>query len=168
MSALTAAGITVGPLTDLDLNLGPGLTIVTGEDGCGTTLLLRVLAGEVRPDAGHVDGGPFLLLHAPPGEEWSPDEVVTRALGADHLVGRLMGSMSSGERQRVRLANALADPAPVLLLDEPFGYLDGQGSRMLLDALRADGRPALVVAKTSELAATAADRVLELQDGRLS
>lgn len=168
MSDLTAVGITIGPLRGLDLDLAPGITVLTGDDACGTTLLLRVLAGQVEPDAGHVARGRCLLLETPPGEEWSPEETVAEALGAPHLLGRHMGSMSSGERQRVRLANALSSDAEVLLLDEPFGHLDGSGSFALLEALRRDGRPALVVAKTSQHAVGAADRVLDLAGGRLT
>lgn len=167
MSVLWGRGVVLGPLEGVDLELQAGLTVLTGEDGCGASLLLRVLAGQARPEAGDVGGGSCLLLQAPPGDEWSRDAVVTRALDADHLLGREMGSMSSGERQRVRLADALAQPADVLLLDEPTGHLDERGVRSLLAALRSDGRPALVVAKTSVLMVQAADLVLALQGGTL-
>lgn len=173
MTLLWARRLEIGPLRGVNVDLQAGLTLITGDEGCGTTLLLRVLAGQVTPDEGDVGGGPCLLLSAAPGDEWSPAEVVTDTLGAhalvdERLAGRQLGSMSSGERQRVRLARTLMDEdAAVLLLDEPFGYLDGAGSLALLNALRVDGRPALIVAKASEVAPESADRVLTLVDGQL-
>lgn len=168
---LRARGLVVGPLAGVDLDLGPGLTVVVGEDGCGTSTLLRVLAGVQEPDAGTVEGAACALLPAPPGEEWNDHDQAADALDAPHLVGREMWTMSGGERQRVRLAGVLADPAPVLLLDEPLGYLDKAGIRtalMALQALAAQGRALLVVSKSVPQAAAEADRVLVLADGRLS
>jgi ABC-type cobalamin/Fe3+-siderophores transport system ATPase subunit len=164
---LRAAGLFCGPLQGVDLELGPGLTVLVGEAECGTSTLLRVLAGQQVPEAGSVWGGPCALLGAPPGEEWSRDEVVVAALGAPHLIGREMGSMSSGERQRVRLATVLAHPAPVLLLDEPLGYLDEASLRAVLAILKADGRPVLIVCKSDLRAAAHADRVMKLEGGTL-
>lgn len=140
----------------------PGeLVVLTGEDGCGTSTLLRSLPGA--------------LLDTPPGSEWSPSEVVEAsaaltALGADHLVGRTLEVMSNGERQRVRLARLVSSGEPVLLLDEGLGYLDLAGVVRALALLRsaADaGAAVLLVAKGEPRAAAAADRVLRLEDGRL-
>lgn len=164
---LRAAGLVAGPLQGVDLELGPGLTVLVGEAGCGASTLLRVLAGTQVPDAGTVEGGPCALLGAPPGHEWERDQVVVAALGAPHLIGREMGSMSSGERQRVRLAGVLADPAPVLLLDEPLGYLDEVSLHSVLATLKDDGRPVLVVCKSDPHAAEVAGRTVTLADGRL-
>jgi ABC-type lipoprotein export system ATPase subunit len=164
---LVARGVIAGPLQGVDLELAPGLTVLVGEFECGTSTLLRVLAGTQQPDSGEVQGGPCALLTAPPGQEWAPTDVVTAALGAPHLIGRQMVQMSSGERQRVRLARVLADPSPVLLMDEPLGYLDEPALRSVLAVLKADGRPVLLVCKSDPRAAEAADRVLELVDGRL-
>jgi energy-coupling factor transporter ATP-binding protein EcfA2 len=159
---------------DLDVFAGE-LVVLTGEDGCGTSTLLRAL----------VDLGPAALLAQPPGDDWADSDVVRdlltpagRALladlGAAHLpLEREMWMLSGGERQRVRLARVLAaDPAPaVLLLDEPLGYLDGAGVRALLALLRARadaGAAVLVVAKGDDRAIAVADRVLELADGALT
>lgn len=170
-TALVACGLTAGPLTDLDVDVSAGeLVVVVGEESCGASTMLRLLAGTQVPDAGTVAGGPAALLAAPPGDEWSEHDPAVCALGAPHLVGRQMWTLSGGERQRVRLAGALADPAPVLLLDEPLGYLDAAGVREVLGALRAEadgGRALLVVAKLEPAAAAAADRVLLLEDGRV-
>ena len=163
---MIAAGLVLGPLDGVDLWLDPGLTVLVGEHGCGATTLLRVLAG-LSPAAGTVSGESTCFLAMPPGDEWERDAVVTEALGAPHLVGREMGSMSAGERQRVRLAGVLASTAEVLLLDEPLGFLDVGGVTQVLDVLVADGRPVLAVCKSEPRAAAAAARVVRLDGGRL-
>jgi iron complex transport system ATP-binding protein len=168
-------------LTGVDLDLSPReLVVVTGEDACGTSSLLCALAG-AAPRSGQVAGGPVALLPQPPGDDWGDHDVAADLLGPGglaeldrlggaHLAGREMWTLSGGERQRVRLARVLAEPAPVLLLDEPLGYLDGAGARTVLDVLResaAAGRGVLAVVKGDPRAAAAADRVLVLEAGRL-
>ena len=69
MTALAARGICKSfgrrrVLAGVDLDVAPGeLVAVVGENGTGKTTLLRILAGDVRPDAGTVaiGGRPGLL-----------------------------------------------------------------------------------------------------------
>lgn len=92
------------------------------------------------------------------------------ALDLHDLAVRPVPSLSGGEQQRVFLAQALAQDAPLLLLDEPTAHLD---IRHQLDLLRrverlADtGRTVIAAIHDLELAARFADRILMLADGRL-
>src|SRR5205085_981831 len=85
------------------------------------------------------------------------------------LAGRRLDSLSGGERQRTVLARALAQDAPILLLDEPTTALDvgrQQQALELVDGLRADGRLTVVCAMHDlTLAALYADRLLLLDRG---
>jgi iron complex transport system ATP-binding protein len=87
------------------------------------------------------------------------------------LAGRRLDSLSGGERQRAVLARALAQDAPILLLDEPTTALDvgrQQQALELVDGLRAGGGLTVVCAMHDlTLAALYADRLLLLDRGRL-
>ncbi len=95
------------------------------------------------------------------------------ALASVGLAGRERerpDSLSGGEQQRVAIARALAGGADVVFADEPTGALDSENGRAVLGMLRDIGNdPARsVVLVTHDLeAASLADRVLVLRDGRV-
>jgi len=84
---------------------------------------------------------------------------------------RLLGTLSGGERQRAVVARALAQEAPVVLLDEPTAALDighQQQALELVDALRLDSELTLVSAMHDlTLAAQYAERMVLLDHGRV-
>ena len=92
-------------------------------------------------------------------------------LGLEHFAERALGTLSGGERQRVVVARALAQEAPIVLLDEPTAALDighQQQALELLDGLRsADGLTLVAAMHDLTLAAQYADRVLLLAEGRI-
>lgn len=98
--------------------------------------------------------------------------VVERAMavcGVGAFADRQLAELSGGEQQRVRIARALAQDAPVLLLDEPTAGLDLRYCMEtfgLLARLRDDGLAVLVVTHDLNLAARYADRLLLLDRGR--
>ncbi len=93
-------------------------------------------------------------------------------LDLEAFAQRKLGSLSGGERQRATLARALAQDAPVMLLDEPTAALDvGRQQQVLeiVDGLRAGGR--LTVLSTMHdltLAGQYADRLVLLDSGRIA
>ena len=96
---------------------------------------------------------------------------VLHRLDLSSLAGRELRSLSGGERQRAVLARALAQQAPVLLLDEPTTSLDlghQQEVLELVEELRREG--GLTVVATLHdltLAARYGDRVALLAGGRI-
>jgi putative ABC transport system ATP-binding protein len=103
-----------------------------------------------------------------------PDgDEVAAALVAVGLGDRLRhrpGELSGGEQQRVAIARALISKPAVLFADEPTGALDTGTSRQVLTLLRSvvDEYGQTVVMVTHDpVAASFADRVLFLADGRI-
>jgi len=100
------------------------------------------------------------------------EAAVDRALDAFDLrrrERRPAGTLSGGEQQRVAIAAAAAREAPLVLADEPTAELDEGNEELVLQALarlRAEFGSTVVVVTHSARVAEAADRVVELRDGR--
>jgi len=83
---------------------------------------------------------------------------------------RRPAALSGGEQQRVAIARALVTEPRLLLADEPTGNLDSQTGQTILDLLRRlnEERHLTVVLVThNALAASHAQRTIELRDGRI-
>ena len=99
-------------------------------------------------------------------------EVALARVGAGHLAERRVDTLSQGERQRVRIARALAIEPDLVLLDEPFAGLDLGGRESLLrdlDGLLAepDGPTVTLVTHHLEELPVGVQRVALVRDGRL-
>jgi len=102
-----------------------------------------------------------------------PVGAAEEALGTFDLAGRgrhRVGALSGGEQQRVAIASAYARRAPLVLADEPTGELDAGNEHRVLDALgqlRERRGSTVVVVTHSSRVAGAANRVVEMRDGRV-
>lgn len=76
--------------------------------------------------------------------------------------------LSGGEQQRIAIAAALANDAPVLLADEPTGELDTQNAKIVVEYLvkvnRELGKTILMVTHDPSVA-RASSRILRIEDG---
>ena len=94
-----------------------------------------------------------------------------RHFGLAERARHRIGALSGGEQQRVAIAAAAARRAPLVLADEPTGELDAANEGIVLDSLRSlrnDYESTVVVVTHSERVAAAADRVIEIRDGRVA
>ncbi|MFN9263432.1 MAG: ABC transporter ATP-binding protein [Acidobacteriota bacterium] len=85
--------------------------------------------------------------------------------------GRPFAALSGGEKQRVLLAAAVCQAAPILLLDEPSAHLDPENEAAmweLFGELKQTGHLVLVVTHHLALAAQHCDRIWLLDQGRLA
>ena len=89
----------------------------------------------------------------------------------EKLRGRMIQTLSDGERQKVMIAKALAQETSVILLDEPTAFLDFPSKAETFQTLRrmAHERDKLILLSTHdlELAVRFADCLLEVREGRL-
>ncbi len=97
-------------------------------------------------------------------------EVAAR-VGLDDRLRHRPSQLSGGQQQRVAIARALVTRPEVVFADEPTGALDTRSGREVLELLRevvdADGHTVVMVTH-DPVAASYADRVVLLADGRLA
>jgi iron complex transport system ATP-binding protein len=101
-------------------------------------------------------------------EDYARVREAMETAGVHHLADRALAELSGGERQRAVLAQALAQDAAILILDEPTTHLDPGHVVGILETVRSlahRGRAVLAVFHDLNLAASSCDRLAVLQDG---
>ena len=98
------------------------------------------------------------------------DEAIHLA-GAEDTLLRSTDELSGGEWQRVRIARALAQQAPIMVLDEPTAFLDVAHEMAvfeLLDMLAHSGRAILLISHQLNLVARFASHIVLLHEGQVA
>ncbi|GAA1722007.1 ABC transporter ATP-binding protein [Kribbella yunnanensis] len=111
---------------------------------------------------------PLTLAGKSPDESWV-HEVISR-VGLAERVSHRPSELSGGQQQRVAIARALAGRAAITFADEPTGALDTVTALEVLALLRDQSRAlgqTIVMVTHDPVAASYADRVLFLVDGRI-
>jgi len=96
-------------------------------------------------------------------------EELLRLVELWELRKRRAGKLSSGPKQRLSIARALAKPAPILVADEPTGNLDPENSAKVIQLLARAAQERLVILITHDFqeAENYATRRIQLQDGQV-
>lgn len=104
-------------------------------------------------------------------DDWAQARWAMRAASVHHLADRPYEELSAGERQRVILAQALAQDAPVLLLDEPTTHLDVRHVVETLTVVsslaRSHAKAVLAILHDLNLASAYCDRIYAMDSGRI-
>ncbi|MDH3295752.1 MAG: ABC transporter ATP-binding protein [Acidimicrobiia bacterium] len=111
---------------------------------------------------------PLLLGGHEPDPEWQTR--VIDSLGLDERLHHRPDELSGGQQQRVAVARALMSRPAIIYADEPTGNLDSNSGQEVLGFLRRavdDWGQTVVMVTHDPVAASTADRVVFLRDGRL-
>lgn len=94
---------------------------------------------------------------------------VLQETGMYRYRSRMANMLSGGERQRVGIARALVKNPNIILADEPTGNLDSKNSIEVMNIIKSISKNRLVILVTHEvdLAKFYADRIIEIQDGKV-
>ena len=184
----TIDGVKVLDNVSFTVNHGDKIALV-GENEAGNTALLRILAGELEPDAGSYKWGVstsqsyFPLDNSAYFEnfegdlvEWlrqySPDPTETYLRG---FLGRMLFSgdevykpakvLSGGEKVRCMLSRMMMTGANVLLLDQPTNHLDLESIQALDDGLAAFPGNLIFASHDHQFIDDIATRIIELRIG---
>lgn len=192
-----ARGFTLGPV-DLEVKRGE-IVFIVGENGCGKTTLIKLLLGLYAPQEGALllNGEPVMhadtdayrqLFSAVFADYFLFDDFVTdnaadmqRArdtlarLEIAHKVGVENGAftttdLSTGQRKRLALVQAMLEARPIMMLDEWAADQDPTFRRVFyrefLPELKRMGRTVIAISHDDRFF-DAADRVVRVSDGRI-
>jgi ATP-binding cassette subfamily F protein 3 len=162
---------------------------VVGPNGAGKSVLLRMIMGEIAPDAGEIWVGPSIQIgyyaqqHETLDMRQTPVEALraVRPMYEGEAVARLgrflipyaachqpIARLSGGEKSRVQLARLMLTGANCLLLDEPTNNLDIPSAEVLEQALDEFAGAVVVVSHDRYFLDRVVDRIIEVRDGELT
>lgn len=195
MALLTLRNLSIrfgGPavLEDVSLSIEPGeRACITGRNGEGKSTLLKIIAGILPPDEGAILMQPgikieYLSQDVPEDRPGTVAEIVAQHARDEHqnalpTVARFMTllglpseapfqTLSGGLRRRVLLAAALAAEPDLLLLDEPTNHLDIESIEWIETYLARATCACLFVTHDRAFLKRTAQRVFDLDRGRLA
>ncbi len=112
---------------------------------------------------------PAIYAGLPARERQERADMLLSSLKLGDRLDHRPNQLSGGQQQRVSIARALMNGGRVILADEPTGALDSQSGEEVMALLRRmheDGHTIILITHSREVA-EAADRLIEIRDGRI-
>ena len=183
-------------LRDIDLVIGRGITLVTGENGSGKTTLCKAVSGLLPPISGRIlvrgrdiyreDVEKPVYIHDKPvilrrsvleniayglrirGESLDRAVEIAREFGLEDILHEPAWKLSSGYQKLVSILRGIAVEPDILVLDEPLNHLDRRFRKKILDHLSENYREkTLIIASHREELKNIAHTTLEIIDGMI-
>lgn len=111
-----------------------------------------------------------LLLDGRKPDKRLIDSLVKR-LGLQDRLNHLPNQLSGGQQQRVSIGRALVNNPALMLADEPTGNLDSANSKEIISLLRQfnkENNQTVIIITHDEKIAMSADRVISIEDGKIT
>ncbi|MHB8076596.1 ABC transporter ATP-binding protein [Desulfosporosinus fructosivorans] len=111
-----------------------------------------------------------LLLDGRKADKGQLKEIIS-TLGLTERLNHLPNQLSGGQQQRVSIGRALINNPALMLADEPTGNLDSKSSHEIIELLKMFNktfRQTLIVITHDERIALQADRIMTIEDGRIT
>jgi len=111
-----------------------------------------------------------ILLDQHKVDQRNLEEIVGK-LGLQARLNYLPNQLSGGQQQRVSIGRALVSNPTIMLADEPTGNLDSKNSGEIIDLLKMFNKTfnqTLVIITHDERIALQADRVIQIEDGKIA
>ena len=184
---------------DLDIKQG-GISVILGPNGSGKTTLIKSILGMVIPDQGEISiGGQNVLRkweyrddvdYLPqianfPGnltvseliklvrslrKRASSEQELIRRFELEPFLGKKLGHLSGGTKQKVNAVLAFMYESPLIILDEPTNGLDPIALislKELIEKKKEEGKTILITTHIMSFVEEVADQIVFLLDGKI-
>lgn len=180
-------------LENINLKINDGeMMLLRGHNGCGKTMLLRLIAGFIKPTVGEVkknesseigviiENPSFFLEEtafynlkylADIRKKITDEEILSsmKQLGLFEYRNNKVKTFSLGMKQRLALCQAFMENQDIILLDEPFNAIDDENVKKvvnILNKLKSKGK-IIVIASHGDIKECSFDKVIKMSNGKI-
>ena len=180
-------------LENINLKINDGeMMLLRGHNGCGKTMLLRLIAGFIKPTVGEVkknDSSEIGVIIENPSffleetafynlkyladirKKITDEEILSsmKQLGLFEYRNNKVKTFSLGMKQRLALCQAFMENPDIILLDEPFNAIDDENVKKvvnILNKLKSKGK-IIVIASHGDIKECSFDKVIKMSNGKI-